>query len=146
MNLQAAAAQCHANSLPLNSAPQLDNSLTEHSMDNDIKMHVAPLDVQFRTNGHPSHHQKNRNKGHRASQLTVLREYAYDVPTSVEGSLQNGLPKSLQGSNEELSRSRRAYLAYKERQYNPPQQDSSDACSTLPKSSRNFEKPVSTSS
>ncbi|XP_077877261.1 adhesion G protein-coupled receptor A3 isoform X2 [Ictidomys tridecemlineatus] len=145
-NLQAAAAQCHANSLPLNSTPQLDNSLTEHSMDNDIKMHVAPLDVQFRTNVHSSRHHKNRSKGHRASRLTVLREYAYDVPTSVEGSVQNGLPKSRPGNNEGHSRSRRAYLAYRERQYNPPQQDSSDACSTLPKSSRNFEKPVSTSS
>uniref|UniRef100_A0A5F4VT94 Adhesion G protein-coupled receptor A3 n=1 Tax=Callithrix jacchus TaxID=9483 RepID=A0A5F4VT94_CALJA len=144
-NLQAAAAQCHANSLPLNT-PQLDNSQTEHSMDNDIKMHVAPLEVQFRTNVHSSRHHKNRSKGHRASRLTVLREYAYDVPTSVEGSVQNGLPKSRLGSNEGHSRSRRAYLAYRERQYNPPQQDSSDACSTLPKSSRNFEKPVSTSS
>ncbi|XP_052497855.1 adhesion G protein-coupled receptor A3 isoform X2 [Budorcas taxicolor] len=145
-NLQAAAAQCHTNSLPLNATPQLDNSLTEHSMDNDIKMHVAPLEVPFRTNMHPSRHHKNRSKGHRASRLTVLREYAYDVPTSVEGSVQNGLPKSRLGSNEGHSRSRRAYLAYRERQYNPPQQDSSDACSTLPKSSRNFEKPVSTTS
>ncbi|XP_011846698.1 PREDICTED: probable G-protein coupled receptor 125 [Mandrillus leucophaeus] len=145
-NLQAAAAQCHANSLPLNSTPQLDNSLTEHSMDNDIKMHVAPLEVQFRTNVHSGRHHKNRSKGHRASRLTVLREYAYDVPTSVEGSVQNGLPKSRLGNHEGHSRSRRAYLAYRERQYNPPQQDSSDACSTLPKSSRNFEKPVSTSS
>ncbi|XP_057402650.1 adhesion G protein-coupled receptor A3 isoform X4 [Balaenoptera acutorostrata] len=145
-NLQAAAAQCHSNSLPLNATPQLDNSLTEHSMDNDIKMHVAPLEVPFRTNVHPSRHHKNRSKGYRASRLTVLREYAYDVPTSVEGSVQNGLSKSRPGSNEGHSRSRRAYLAYRERQYNPPQQDSSDACSTLPKSSRNFEKPVSTSS
>ncbi|XP_032489131.1 adhesion G protein-coupled receptor A3 isoform X4 [Phocoena sinus] len=145
-NLQAAAAQCHTNSLPLNATPQLDNSLTEHSMDNDIKMHVAPLEIPFRTNVHPSRHHKNRSKGHRASRLTVLREYAYDVPTSVEGSVQNGLSKSRPGSNEGHSRSRRAYLAYRERQYNPPQQDSSDACSTLPKSSRNFEKPVSTSS
>ena len=46
-NLQAAAAQCHTNSLPLNAMPQLDDSLTEHSMDNDIKMHVAPLEVPF---------------------------------------------------------------------------------------------------
>uniref|UniRef100_A0A7N4P029 Adhesion G protein-coupled receptor A3 n=1 Tax=Sarcophilus harrisii TaxID=9305 RepID=A0A7N4P029_SARHA len=144
-NLQAAAAQCHSNSLPLNTVPQLDNSLTEHSVDNDIKMHVAPVEVQFRTNGHPSRHHKNRSKGHRASRLTVLREYAYDVPTSVEGSVQNGLPKSRPGNNEGHSRSRRAYLAYRERQYNQPQQDSSDACSTLPKSSRNFEKPIATS-
>lgn len=145
-NLQAAAAQCHTNSLPLNATPQLDNSLTEHSVDNDIKMHVAPLEVQFRANVHPSRHHKNRSKGHRASRLTVLREYAYDVPTSVEGSVQNGLAKSRPAGNEGHSRSRRAYLAYRERQYNPPQPDSSDACSTLPKSSRNLEKPVSASS
>ncbi|KAB1282276.1 Adhesion G protein-coupled receptor A3, partial [Camelus dromedarius] len=145
-NLQAAAAQCQTNSLPLNATPQLDNSLTEHSMDNDIKMHVAPLEVQFRTNVHPSRHHKNRSKAHRASRLTVLREYAYDVPTSVEGSVQNGLPKSRPASGEGHSRSRRAYLAYRERQCNPPQQDSSDAGSTLPKSGRNFDKPVSTSS
>nr|XP_035927002.1 adhesion G protein-coupled receptor A3 isoform X2 [Halichoerus grypus] len=145
-NLQAAAAQCHASPLPLNSTPQLDNSLTEHSMDNDIKMHVAPLEVQFRPNMHPGRHHKNRSKGHRASRLAVLREYAYDVPTSVEGSVQNGFPKSRPGSNEGHSRSRRAYLAYRERQYNPPQQESSDGCSTLPQSPRNFEKPASSSS
>ncbi|XP_036186036.1 adhesion G protein-coupled receptor A3 isoform X2 [Myotis myotis] len=145
-NLQAAAAQCHANALPVNATPQLDNSLTEHSMDNDIKMHVAPLEVPFRTNVHPSRHHKNRSKGHRASRLTVLREYAYDVPTSVEGSVQNGLPKSRPANSEGHSRSRRAYLAYRERQYNPPQQDSSDAASTLPKSSRNADKSVSSGS
>ncbi|ELK24696.1 Putative G-protein coupled receptor 125 [Myotis davidii] len=145
-NLQAAAAQCHANALPANATPQLDNSLTEHSMDNDIKMHVAPLEVQFRTNVHPSRHHKNRSKGHRASRLTVLREYAYDVPTSVEGSVQNDLPKSRPANSEGHSRSRRAYLAYRERQYNPPQQDSSDAASTLPKSSRNADKTVSSGS
>uniref|UniRef100_A0A5F8H1D8 Adhesion G protein-coupled receptor A3 n=1 Tax=Monodelphis domestica TaxID=13616 RepID=A0A5F8H1D8_MONDO len=145
-NLQAAAAQCHSNSLPLNTVPQLDNSLTEHSVDNDIKMHVAPVEVQFRTNGHPGRHHKNRSKGHRASRLTVLREYSYDVPTSVEGSVQNGLPKSRPGNNEGHSRSRKAYLAYRERQYAQPQQDSSDAGSTLPKSSRNFEKTITASS
>ncbi|XP_060044257.1 adhesion G protein-coupled receptor A3 isoform X3 [Erinaceus europaeus] len=146
-NLQAAAAQCYSSSLPLNSTPQLDTSLTEHSVDNDIKMHVAPLEVQFRSSVHASRHHKNRSKGHRASRLTVLREYAYDVPTSVEGSVQNGFPKSRQGPSEGHSRSRRVYLAHRERQYNPPPQDSSDACSTLPKSSsRDFEKPLSTSS
>ena len=46
-------------------------------MDNDIKMHVVPLEVPFRTNVHPSCHHKNRSKGHWASRLTVLREYAY---------------------------------------------------------------------
>ncbi|XP_054364958.1 adhesion G protein-coupled receptor A3 isoform X4 [Mirounga angustirostris] len=145
-NLQAAAAQCHTSPLPLNSTPQLDNSLTEHSMDNDIKMHVAPLEVQFRPNVHPGRHHKNRSKGHRASRLAVLREYAYDVPTSVEGSVQNGFPKSRPGSDEGPSRSRRAHSAYRERPCNPPQQESSDGCGTLPRSPRNFEKPASSGS
>ncbi|XP_063777748.1 adhesion G protein-coupled receptor A3 [Pseudophryne corroboree] len=139
-NLQAAAAQCNTNPLPINTAPQLDNSLTEHSVDNDIKMHVAPVEVQYRPNGHPSRHHKNRSKGHRSSRLTVLREYAYDVPTSVDGSAQNALPKSRQSYSEGHSRSRRAYLAYRERHFNQCHQDSSDAGSTLPRYSRNMEK------
>ncbi|XP_064419690.1 adhesion G protein-coupled receptor A3 isoform X2 [Latimeria chalumnae] len=139
-NLQAAAAQGHANPVPINTAPQLDNSLTEHSVDNEIKMHVAPLEVQFRSNGHPGRHHRNRTRAHRASRLTVLREYAYDVPTSVEGSEHNGLAKSRHGSHEGHSRSRRAYLAYRERQYNQCQQDSSDTSNTLPRYSRNLDK------
>ncbi|XP_069833564.1 adhesion G protein-coupled receptor A3 [Dendropsophus ebraccatus] len=142
-NLQAAAAQCNTtNPLPVNTAPQLDNSLTEHSLDNDIKMHVAPVEVQYRPNGHPSRHHKNRSK-HRSSRLTVLREYAYDVPTSVDGSVQNAVPKSRQSYSEGHSRSRRAYLAYRERHFNQCHQDSSDAGSTLPRYSRNIEKPPS---
>ncbi|XP_054855198.1 adhesion G protein-coupled receptor A3 isoform X1 [Eublepharis macularius] len=143
-NIQAAAAQCPPGPLALNTGPPLDNSLTEHSVDNEIKMHVAPLEAPLRPNGHPSRHHKNRNKGHRASRLTVLREYAYDVPTSVEGSIQNGLPKTRQNSSEGHSRSRRAYLAYRERQYTQSQQDSSDACSTLQKGHRNTEKTAPT--
>ncbi|XP_029446150.1 adhesion G protein-coupled receptor A3 isoform X2 [Rhinatrema bivittatum] len=144
-NLQAAAAatQCNTSPLPLNTT-QLDNSQTEHSVDNDIKMHIAPLEVQFRTNGQPSRHHKNRGKGHRASRLTVLREYAYDVPTSVEGSSQNGLPKNRQGNTDGHSRNRRAYLAYRERQFNQCQQDSSDASGTLPKYNRQMEKVAAT--
>ncbi|XP_060102207.1 adhesion G protein-coupled receptor A3 isoform X1 [Heteronotia binoei] len=143
-NIQAAAAQCPPGPLALNTGPPLDNSLTEHSVDNEIKMHVAPLEAPLRPNGHPGRHHKNRSKGHRASRLTVLREYSYDVPTSVEGSVQNGLPKPRQSSSEGHSRSRRAYLAYRERQYTQSQQDSSDACSTLQKGHRNAEKPVLT--
>ncbi|KAM3938147.1 adhesion G protein-coupled receptor A3 [Leptodactylus fuscus] len=141
-NLQAAAAQCNTNPLPINTPPQLDNSLTEHSLDNDIKMHVAPVEVQYRPNGHPSRHHKNRSK-HRSSRLTVLREYAYDVPTSVDGSVQNAVPKSRQSYSDGHSRSRRAYLAYRERHFNQCHQDSSDAASTLPRYSRNMEKPPS---
>ena len=40
--------------------------------------------------------------------------------TPMEGSVQNGLPKSPLGSNEVHSWSRRVYLAYRERQYNSP--------------------------
>lgn len=141
-NLQAAAAQCNTNPLPVNTAPQLDTSLTEHSLDNDIKMHVAPVEVQYHPNGHPSRHHKNRSK-HRSSRLTVLREYAYDVPTSVDGSVQNAVPKSRPSYSEGHSRSRRAYLAYRERHFNQCHQDSSDAGSTLPRYSRNMEKPPS---
>ncbi|XP_068134196.1 adhesion G protein-coupled receptor A3 isoform X2 [Hyperolius riggenbachi] len=144
-NIQAAAAQCNTNSLPANTAPapQLDNSLTEHSLDNDIKMHVAPLEVQYRSNGHPSRHHKNRSKGHRSSRLTVLREYAYDVPTSVDGSVQSAVPRSRPSYSEGHSRSRRAYLAYRERHFNQSHQDSSDAGSSLPRYSRNMDKAAS---
>ncbi|XP_069487986.1 adhesion G protein-coupled receptor A3 [Ambystoma mexicanum] len=141
-NLQAAAVQCNAVPLPLNTAPQLETSLTEHSVDNDINMHVAPLEVQFRANGHPSRHHKNRSKGHRSSRLAVLREYAYDVPTSIDGSVQNGLPKGRQGISDGHSRSRRAYLAYRERQFNQGPLDSSDASSAHPRYSRNLDKGI----
>ncbi|KAH0616280.1 hypothetical protein JD844_027285, partial [Phrynosoma platyrhinos] len=143
-NIQAAAVQCPPGSLALNTGAPLDNSLTEHSVDNEIKMHVAPLEVPLRTNGHPGRHHKNRSKGHRTSRLTVLREYAYDVPTSVEGSIQNGLTKSRQSISEGHSRSRRAYLAYRERQYAQSQQDNSDTCSTVQKGHWNIEKSVPT--
>lgn len=151
-NLQAAAAAAAVAAAqgPANAPPPPDNSLTEHSVDNDLQMHVAPLEAPFRAaaGAHPppppppGRHHKNRSKGHRAGRLTVLREYAYDVPTSVEGSVQNGLPKSRGGaaaSGEGHARSRRAHLAlaHRERQYSaPPQPDSSDAtASTLPRSS-----------
>lgn len=145
-NIQVAAAQCPL-SLVTPSAgppppPPLDNSLTEHSVDNEIKMHVAPLEMPLRTNGHPGRHHKNRSKGHRASRLTVLREYAYDVPTSVEGSVQNSLIKTRQTTADGHSRTRRAYLAYRERQYNQSQPDSSDTYSTLQKGHRNTDKAV----
>ncbi|KAG9339135.1 hypothetical protein JZ751_024166 [Albula glossodonta] len=145
-NLQAEAAQCKPLPVPApsNGAALLDNSLTEHSVDNEIKMHVSPIEVQFRPNGHPSggRHHKNRTRAHRASRLTVLREYAYDVPTSVEGSVQNGQHRSSRHSSyESHMRSRRAaYLAYRERHQSQHQQDSSDASTTLPRRSRNVDK------
>ncbi|XP_056225268.1 adhesion G protein-coupled receptor A3 [Seriola aureovittata] len=148
-NLHAEAAQCKSASAPAtaNGAAVLDNSLTEHSLDNEIKMHVAPVEVQFRpmnnitnptaaTNGHASRHHKNRARAHRASRLTVLREYAYDVPTSVEGSVQ-GAPHRRHHHYDVAARNSRraAYMAYRERHQSQLQQDSSDSAS-LPRRSR----------
>uniref|UniRef100_A0A3B4WV67 Adhesion G protein-coupled receptor A3 n=1 Tax=Seriola lalandi dorsalis TaxID=1841481 RepID=A0A3B4WV67_SERLL len=152
-NLHAEAAQCKSASAPAtaNGAAVLDNSLTEHSLDNEIKMHVAPVEVQFRpmnnitnptaaTNGHASRHHKNRARAHRASRLTVLREYAYDVPTSVEGSVQ-GAPHRRHHHYDVAARNSRraAYMAYRERHQSQLQQDSSDSAS-LPRRSRYSEK------
>ncbi|XP_064199534.1 adhesion G protein-coupled receptor A3 [Anguilla rostrata] len=144
-NLQAEAAQCKPPAVPApapsNGAALLDNSLTEHSVDNEIKMHVSPIEVQFRPNGHPGRHHKNRTRAHRASRLTVLREYAYDVPTSVEGSVQSGPHRSRHGSHEGHARSRRAaYLAYRERHQSHVQQDSSDASASLPRRGRSGDR------
>ncbi|XP_042560622.1 LOW QUALITY PROTEIN: adhesion G protein-coupled receptor A3-like [Clupea harengus] len=171
-NLQVEAAQCRA--APLHAPPTttatpnagalLDNSLTEHSLDNDIKMHVLPLELQFRSvapsnvaaqvsqagavpgavvgvsNGHAgavSRHHKNRARAQRASRLTVLREYAYDVPTSVEGgSVQSAPQRQRGGGGHQTTRASRraAYMAYRERHMG--QQDSSDASTSLPRRPR----------
>ncbi|XP_008434030.1 adhesion G protein-coupled receptor A3 [Poecilia reticulata] len=150
-NLHAEAAQCKAASAPAtaNGTAVLDNSLTEHSLDNEIKMHVAPVEVQFRplsnisnpaANGSTSRHQKNRARAHRASRLTVLREYAYDVPTSVEGSVQSAPSRRHHYYDMAARNSRRAaYMAYRERHQSQLQQDSSDSAS-LPRRSRFSEK------
>ncbi|XP_056298728.1 adhesion G protein-coupled receptor A3 isoform X2 [Pseudoliparis swirei] len=156
-NLHAEAAQCK----PAAAAPPtanggaaavLDTSLTEHSLDNEIKMHVAPVEVQFRpvsninnpaaaANGHAGgRHHKNRARAHRASRLTVLREYAYDVPTSVEGSVQSAPHRRHHHYDIAARNSRRAaYMAYRERHQSQQQQDSSDSAS-LPRRSRYAEK------
>uniref|UniRef100_A0A8C4I3X9 Adhesion G protein-coupled receptor A3 n=1 Tax=Dicentrarchus labrax TaxID=13489 RepID=A0A8C4I3X9_DICLA len=152
-NLHAEAAQCKSASAPptANGAAVLDNSLTEHSLDNEIKMHVAPVEVQFRpmnninnpttaTNGHASRHHKNRARAHRASRLTVLREYAYDVPTSVDGSVQSAPHRRHHHYDVAARNSRRAaYMAYRERHQSQLQQDSSDSAS-LPRRSRYTEQ------
>uniref|UniRef100_A0A8D0AH60 Adhesion G protein-coupled receptor A3 n=1 Tax=Sander lucioperca TaxID=283035 RepID=A0A8D0AH60_SANLU len=152
-NLHAEAAQCKSASAPVtaNGTAVLDNSLTEHSLDNEIKMHVAPVEVQFRpmnninnptaaTNGHTSRHHKNRARAHRASRLTVLREYAYDVPTSVEGSVQSAPHRRHHHYDVAARNSRRAaYMAYRERHQSQLQQDSSDSAS-LPRRSRHADK------
>ncbi|XP_041841733.1 adhesion G protein-coupled receptor A3 [Melanotaenia boesemani] len=148
-NLHAEAAQCKSTSVPVTATGTaiLDNSLTEHSLDNEIKMHVSPVEVQFHpmnnignptavTNGHASRHQKNRTRAHRASRLTVLREYAYDVPTSVEGSVQSAPNRRHHHYDMAARNSRRAaYMAYRERHQSQLQQDSSDSAS-LPRRSR----------
>ncbi|XP_075968576.1 adhesion G protein-coupled receptor A3 [Anarhichas minor] len=156
-NLHAEAAQCKSAPAPAtaNGAAVLDNSLTEHSLDNEIKMHVAPVEVQFRpvnninnpvaaTNGHASRHHKNRARAHRASRLTVLREYAYDVPTSVEGSVQGSVQSAPHRRHHHYDiaarNSRRAaYMAYRERHQSQLQQDSSDSAS-LPRRPRAADK------
>ncbi|KAG7495752.1 adhesion G protein-coupled receptor A3 [Solea senegalensis] len=152
-NLHAEAAQCKSASAPVmaNGTAILDNSLTEHSLDNEIKMHVAPVEVQFRpmnnvnnptaaTNGHTGRHHKNRARTHRASRLTVLREYAYDVPTSVEGSVQSASHRRHHHYDVAARISRRAaYMAYRERHQSQLQHDSSDSAS-LPRRSRYSEK------
>ncbi|KAM9335777.1 adhesion G protein-coupled receptor A3 [Symphorus nematophorus] len=152
-NLHAQAAQCKSASAPAtaNGAAVLDNSLTEHSLDNEIKMHVAPVEVQFRpmnninnptaaTNGHASRHHKNRARAHRASRLTVLREYAYDVPTSVDGSVQSAPHRRHHHYDMAARNSRRAaYMAYRERHQSQLQQDSSDSAS-LPRRSHYADK------
>uniref|UniRef100_A0A7N6BJ89 Adhesion G protein-coupled receptor A3 n=1 Tax=Anabas testudineus TaxID=64144 RepID=A0A7N6BJ89_ANATE len=121
-NLHAEAAQCKPASAPAtaNGAAVLDNSLTEHSLDNEIKMHVAPVEVQFHpmnnvnnptaaANGHAGRHHKNRARAHRASRLTVLREYAYDVPTSVDSSVQSRHQSQMQqDSSDSMSLPRRS--------------------------------------
>uniref|UniRef100_A0A3Q4I9B6 Adhesion G protein-coupled receptor A3 n=1 Tax=Neolamprologus brichardi TaxID=32507 RepID=A0A3Q4I9B6_NEOBR len=164
-NLHAEAAQCKSASASAaaNGAAILDNSLTEHSLDNEIKMHVSPLEVQFHpvnnasnpattvattvaatvaatANGHISRHHKNRARTHRASRLTVLREYAYDVPTSVEGSVQSAPHRRHHHYDMAARNSRRAaYMAYRERHQSQLQQDSSDSAS-LPRRSRYSDK------
>lgn len=161
-NLHAEAAQCKSAAtaalVTANGAAVLD-SLTEHSLDNEIKMHVAPVEVQFRpvnnfsnpatvavagvaaaANGHPGRHHKNRARAHRASRLTVLREYAYDVPTSVDGSVQSAPHRRHHHYDMAARNSRRAaYMAYRERHQSQLQQDSSDSAS-LPRRSRYADK------
>ncbi|KAM9717322.1 adhesion G protein-coupled receptor A3 [Menidia menidia] len=150
-NLHAEAAQCKSALAPASGPAILDNSLTEHSLDNEIKMHAAPVEVLFHpmnnvsnpaavTNGHASRHQKNRARAHRASRLTVLREYAYDVPTSVEGSVQSAPHRRQHHYDMAARNSRRAaYMAYRERHQSQLQQDSSDSAS-LPRRSRHSDK------
>uniref|UniRef100_A0A8C7Z865 Adhesion G protein-coupled receptor A3 n=1 Tax=Oryzias sinensis TaxID=183150 RepID=A0A8C7Z865_9TELE len=143
-NLHAEAAQCKSGSAPAATGGNLDNSLTEHSLDNEIKMHVAPVEVQFRPmnniNGHAGRHHKNRARTHRGSRLTVLREYAYDVPTSVEGSVQSAPHRRHHCYDLAARNSRRAaYMAYREKHQSQLQQDSSDSAS-LPRRSRHSDK------
>ncbi|XP_076828743.1 adhesion G protein-coupled receptor A3 isoform X2 [Brachyhypopomus gauderio] len=154
-NLQVEAAQCKGVPAQTNGSALLDNSLTEHSLDNEIKMHVAPVEVQYRpvsggilpgagsasVNGHLGRHHKNRARAHRASRLTVLREYAYDVPTSVEGSVQSAPHRRHHHDSVHARNSRRAaYLAYRERQQSQLQQDSSDAGTSLPRRPRHHDR------
>lgn len=146
-NIHAEAAQCKA-TVGAAGAAVPDNSLTEHSIDNEIKMHVAPVEVQFRPVSQSNNpvvaaaaaaagrHHKNRARSHRASRLTVLREYAYDVPTSLDGSVQSAPHRRHHYYDMAARNSRRAaYMAYRERHQSQLQQDSSDSAS-LPRRPR----------
>ncbi|KAJ8339651.1 hypothetical protein SKAU_G00342840 [Synaphobranchus kaupii] len=64
--------------------PLPDTGTTEPSLDSEINMHIAPLEVR-RT-------QKGRVRAPRSCPLSLLREYAYDASTSVEGSERNDPP------------------------------------------------------
>uniref|UniRef100_A0A8C2Q3L1 Adhesion G protein-coupled receptor A3 n=1 Tax=Cyprinus carpio TaxID=7962 RepID=A0A8C2Q3L1_CYPCA len=124
-NLQVEAAQCKAAPSTANGTALLDNRTGNANI-----------------NGHSGRHLKNRARAHRASRLTVLREYSYDVPTSVEGSVQS-VPHKRHHHHESLQarNSRRAaYLAYRERQQSQLQQDSSDASTSVPRRSRHLAK------
>lgn len=134
-NLHAAAVQNQQVNLESNLSTQLDNSLTEHSVDNDLKMHVAPVELPFRSNGQVNRHHKNRTRAHQAhrhSRLTVLREYAYDVPTSVEGSVHNIQPRSRHSNHESRHGIRKSRSAFRDRHQCGNQPDGSDVCYTLP--------------
>ncbi|XP_048092050.1 adhesion G protein-coupled receptor A3 [Alosa alosa] len=168
-NLQVEAAQCRT------PPTLLDNSLTEHSLDNDIKMHVAPLDhmllrppptvapsnvcgqppggagpgvVGGVSNGHAvmggvsnGRHHKNRARAReRAGRLTVLREYAHDVPTSVEGSVQSESAPQRRGGGGHHAHTRAsrraAYMAYRQRHMAPDSSDGSASLTRRPRHER----------
>ncbi|XP_067893643.1 adhesion G protein-coupled receptor A3 [Heterodontus francisci] len=142
-NLHAAAVQNQVVPLASNISTQLDNSLTEHSMDNELKMHVAPVEVPYRSNGQVNRHHKNRTRvhqAHRHSRLTVLREYAYDVPTSVEGSVHNSQPRSRHSNHESHHGSRRSRSGFREHHQSQSQPDNSDVSYTLTQCNQNVVK------
>ncbi|XP_048852042.1 LOW QUALITY PROTEIN: adhesion G protein-coupled receptor A3-like [Brienomyrus brachyistius] len=90
-NLQVEAVQHKPLPLPSNgTAALLDCSLTEHSLDNEIQMHVAPVESSCRVDWRSGRLQKCRTRAQRLGRLEALRGYAYDVPTSVDGSEQRG--------------------------------------------------------
>ncbi|XP_042560530.1 adhesion G protein-coupled receptor A3-like [Clupea harengus] len=170
-NLQVEAAQCRA--APLHAPPTttatpnagalLDNSLTEHSLDNDIKMHVLPLELQFRSVA-PSNvaaqvSQAGRCRGRwwaclmgtRAPCRGTIRTSACAAGQPADGAAGVRLrradqrgggqraerpPEAARGGGHQTTRASRraAYMAYRERHMG--QQDSSDASTSLPRRPR----------
>ncbi|KAG7458892.1 hypothetical protein MATL_G00225430 [Megalops atlanticus] len=136
-NLQAEAAQREPRPAPGDGAAPgpapapfaPDGSVTEQSPDSEAQMHVAPVEAQARPNGNAAGRpQKSRARAHRASRLAVLREYAYDASTSVEGSEQNC---PVRGRHDGHPRGRRAaHLAHRGRQRSQNQLEASSDVST----------------
>uniref|UniRef100_S4R941 Adhesion G protein-coupled receptor A3 n=1 Tax=Petromyzon marinus TaxID=7757 RepID=S4R941_PETMA len=88
-NLQVARSRGLAPMAPL---PCDANSLTEHSIDRDLNMHVVPVECAMAAAAAATAQQQTQAQKQRASRLAVLREYAYDVPTSVDGEQRHGGP------------------------------------------------------
>ncbi|XP_029114813.1 adhesion G protein-coupled receptor A3-like isoform X2 [Scleropages formosus] len=140
-NLQAEAAQCKP--LPLlptsnGTSALLDSSATEHSVDSELQMHVAPIELMLRPNGQAGRPHRSRARVQRAGRLAVLREYAYDVPTSVESSEPNRPCGSRRTGLEGTRRSRRAYRE-RFQSRSQGQLDSSDGSSVAPRRCRSMD-------
>ncbi|XP_023685247.2 adhesion G protein-coupled receptor A3-like isoform X1 [Paramormyrops kingsleyae] len=128
-NLQVEAVQRKPLPLPSNgTAALLDCSLTEHSLDNEIQMHVAPIESSSRVDWRSGRLQKSRTRAQRLGRLEALRGYAYDVPTSVDGSEQRGPCGSRQANGGRFQSRSQGHL------------DSSDTSTPLPRRCRSMDR------
>lgn len=128
-NLQAEVVQRKPLPLPSNgTAALLDCSLTEHSLDNEIQMHVAPIESSSRVDWRSGRLQRSRTRAQRLGRLEALRGYAYDVPTSVDGSEQRGPCGSRQAYGGHFQSRSQGHL------------DSSDTSTPLPRRCRSVDR------